>query len=531
VNPTLASAPPKGNLGPIDVRTKVADPTIPPRRRPLAEILADPTLSNGAKLLARHLDGLCLAHAKWAAWPKVSTIAHALGWDGDPRAFRKRVERAFRELIQSGDVARPRLGHLVAWYDAEGERTGFAWPKGLRRNLFRSAAICVLGWKLAEAELALPKPPACDIGVASSQASPPLFAPPNVACHTPEMSHATATEMSHPKNVRNPNIRNEPVNVRENDNVASSGEGQERRPPEPAAASQAEPSQALGATIEPSATVDLPPAAPTLTTDQVADQLGHLRNSRSPLRRLAYRILESAGMLPAEFTGLYPPAQSEPARPTVPPSAAIEPPTTVDLPPAAPIPPATVTEPTPAPVVPPSPEECLAELTKLPVRFPFLAALYLWALIDQGVPLPSPWDRVKLPPRPSPEVPADPPRAAASPPSTPGQDPPPAERRYFVPPSQQLPAPSTIEDLFRRLKGQPEGASERARELASRLSEKWNDRGSLHGFIPTLRRVASGEIPIKAALKAYGKASKCGPDATPGAIFHYWLKEAIGGVP
>jgi hypothetical protein len=242
---------------PATVRTEVADEqreshpagsgqvVIPPSRRSLAEIQADDGLSNGAKLLARYLDGLCLSHGKWAAWPKVSTIAHVLGWGGEPRAFRKRVERAFRELIESGDVTRPRLGELVAWYDAEGAGKGLGWPKGLRRNLFRSAAICVLGWKVAEAEASPPILTACDIPVASSNPAEPSRAaecrighPGNVASDTPEMSHPTL-------NVRNLNVRTEPtLNVAA---LAGPGEGDAGTAVEAIAAEEG-----AQATVEPS---------------------------------------------------------------------------------------------------------------------------------------------------------------------------------------------------------------------------------------------------------------------------------------
>ena len=174
--------PAKGNLGPFALRADSAPPhpakpghlvIIPRSRRPHAEIQADPDLSDKAKRLAAYLDGRCLGFGKWAAWPKVSTIAAACGWKGEPSAFRKKAERAFRELIESGDVARPRLGELVAWHDAEGARSGLDWPGGLRRNLCRSAAVCVLGWKLAEAEERLPILTACDIPVASSGPAAP----------------------------------------------------------------------------------------------------------------------------------------------------------------------------------------------------------------------------------------------------------------------------------------------------------------------------------------------------------------------
>jgi hypothetical protein len=233
---SLHRPPAKGNLGPVALRTEQPDPPIiPPSRRPLSEVLADPSYSNGAKLLAAHLDGRCLSPGKWAAWPKVSTVAAALGWGNNPRAFRKRFERAARELIEGGDLARPRVGELVDWYDAVGGPQGLDWPKGLRRGLARSAAVCVLGWKLAEIEERLPSLTACDIPVASSGPSSVDPAPLNVASDTPGMSHPTPPEMSHPtRNVRSPNVRIEPTLNVPNDNGSAfaSGEGDGEPPAE-----------------------------------------------------------------------------------------------------------------------------------------------------------------------------------------------------------------------------------------------------------------------------------------------------------
>ena len=124
------------------------------------------------------------------------------GLGGDPRAFRKRVERYNRELIDSGDVARPRLGDLADWHAAAGEADGLGWPKGLRRSLDRATVITVVGWKLAEAESILPSLTPCDISGASI---PPAGTPPaatDVASDPPPMSHRTPPEMSHPQNVR-----------------------------------------------------------------------------------------------------------------------------------------------------------------------------------------------------------------------------------------------------------------------------------------------------------------------------------------
>ncbi len=102
--------------------------------------------------------------------------------------------------------------------------------------------------------------------------------------------------------------------------------------------------------------------------------------------------------------------------------------------------------------------------------------------------------------------------------------------RYFVPTATPAPpAPSSVEDLIRRLPGAGAAAPARALELAGRLAREWDDFGSLHGFVPKLLRVARGEIPLKRALKALTKARKCGPDATPGAIFHFNLN--AGGPP
>jgi hypothetical protein len=257
--------------GPIALRTAQAPtqpaesgyPIIPPSRRPLSAIVADANLSNGAKLLARQLDGSCLAHGKWAAWPKVSTIADALGWVGDPRAFRKRVERAFRELIESGDVARPRLRDLVEWHDANGARKGLDWPKGIRRNLCRSAIVTILGWKLAEAEERLPSLTLCDIPVASSGPVASLAAvaaPSNVACHPPGMSHEPPPEMSHPTERSKWNVGSETTS---SDAVAVAS-GQEETSPMP---------------TDHVATVDRPAARPLWTDRELAEKLfGRLRD-------------------------------------------------------------------------------------------------------------------------------------------------------------------------------------------------------------------------------------------------------------
>ena len=59
---------------------------------------------------------------------------------------------------------------------------------------------------------------------------------------------------------------------------------------------------------EPAAIVEAPPA-PALTDEDIATQLGHLRNPRSPLRRFAYRILEG-GVAPARIRGPLPAANS-----------------------------------------------------------------------------------------------------------------------------------------------------------------------------------------------------------------------------
>lgn len=153
-----------------DARTRPDVPT-------LAQILADQSLHDGAKRVAHYLDGCCRADGRWAAWPKVSTIAHVLGWGGDPEASRKRVARAFRELIGAGFLARVRLARLVEWHDQRGEVEGLAWPGTLPRHLRRSAMICVLAWKLPPAAGGLPISPRCDIDGASAapEARPPIL--------------------------------------------------------------------------------------------------------------------------------------------------------------------------------------------------------------------------------------------------------------------------------------------------------------------------------------------------------------------
>jgi hypothetical protein len=265
VRPSLDAISPPVNPGCTPVRPPVtsdAHPAatghlpVPPSRRPLAEIIADPTLSSGAKLLARCYDGYCEAFGKWAAWPSALRVAEKLGWiSGEPgaypttedrhraeRAARKRFERCNRELFDTGDVARPRLGDLVAWYDATGAGTGFDWPKGLRRTLCRSATITVLGWKLAEAEERLPSLTACDIPVASSGPTEATPAPPNVACDATNMSHTPATKMSHPQNSLSSNVPSELTY----DDVAAfaEGEGEPPMPTEPVAIVEAQPAPA-----------------------------------------------------------------------------------------------------------------------------------------------------------------------------------------------------------------------------------------------------------------------------------------------
>ena len=286
---------------------------IPPSRRTLAEIQEDDRLSNGARRLAAYLDGRCLAFGKWAAWPKVSTIAAELGWGGDPRAFRKRVGRYFRELIESGDVSRPRLGDLVAWYDAEGCREGFEWPKGLRRGLCRSSVVTLLGWKLAEAEATkLPSLTPCDISVASNAPTAGLLAPGNVACHPPEMSHAAPPEMSHLQNVRSLNGPTEPtLNAVA---LALEGEGEALATIEPTATGEVSAAVEAIAVI-PSPAAPLPPVVeppPALSAEEVADQVAKVRSKQPDfLRKLAYWALEESGNLPADLVGTFPPRQPE----------------------------------------------------------------------------------------------------------------------------------------------------------------------------------------------------------------------------
>jgi hypothetical protein len=172
----------------------------------LAQILADPRFSDRAKRYAANLDGRCKADGKWAAWPKVSTMADDLGWGGDPRAFRKRVERAARELIDAGLLARMRLGELVEWFDSEGAARGLTWPRELPRNLRRSAVVCVLGWRIPGPWLGQPILPRCDTNVASEPTPGAPERDSSVASLATQLSHPPATQLSHPSlNVRRGN--------------------------------------------------------------------------------------------------------------------------------------------------------------------------------------------------------------------------------------------------------------------------------------------------------------------------------------
>jgi len=152
----------------------------------------------------------------------------------------------------------------------------------------------------------------------------------------------------------------------------------------------------------------------------------------------------------------------------------------------------------PPPRVPSPPEACLAALEAAPVRFPITVAQALWDLVDQGVPLPGAWAKVRMPPRPvaPAEEPAAPPRPA------------------------KPPAPSTTLDLTRRLPGATgDAAAGLIAELAARYAREWDDWGSLAGFKPKLA-LAAAKVPAPVLVAAYRKAKRCGPDATPGAIWH-----------
>jgi hypothetical protein len=206
-----------GKPGPIDVRTPVpTDRGDPPslrvfasKPRTLAEILADPELSDRAKRVAQYLDGRCRAFAKWWAWPKVSTIADALGWKAEHGA-RKRVERAFHELTESGDVGRCNVRELLEWLDVEGPTSGIAEPAGLPRHLRQNQKVCILGWKVGEARQGLPKPPQCDTSVPDGPTPDSCQTPQGVAYIGTEVSQGNETLVSHPSlNVRSLNVESE----------------------------------------------------------------------------------------------------------------------------------------------------------------------------------------------------------------------------------------------------------------------------------------------------------------------------------
>jgi len=165
----------------------------------------------------------------------------------------------------------------------------------------------------------------------------------------------------------------------------------------------------------------------------------------------------------------------------------------------------------PPPRKPDPPEECLALLAAAPIRFPILMAGPLWDLVDQGVPLPGPWARVKMPPRPGPE-------AAA----------PPARPRPSAPPK----APTTV-DLLHRLADPcgPESRAARVRELSRKFADSLDDPGSVNFYARILGRAAAGEIKLKPIIAAYRAAKGSATARRKGAIFTDKLKELTGGPP
>jgi hypothetical protein len=201
VPPILAFESTRGNAGPIDVRTDVADarPSADtPARRSLAEILEAPRYTDRAKRLAAYLDGRCWGDDKWAAWPKVATIAADLGWDGTEWGGRKRVERAMKELADGGDLTRMNLRELVEWHDAQGASLGISWPAKLPRGMRLSLKVFVLSWRIPVAGRGLPILPRCDTSVASNGPAPAPEPAPGVASSATEMSQGVTSQMSHP---------------------------------------------------------------------------------------------------------------------------------------------------------------------------------------------------------------------------------------------------------------------------------------------------------------------------------------------
>jgi hypothetical protein len=405
-------------LGPVHVPSQGAplpphpNSSLPMREPPWVVRKVVPILDLQGKPISPQLEKLqtileAYYRDKPHAWPSTRKLAELYGCQ----------RRNMQLLLDKGEDAR--LFHRVIQGRGRNGRVGFLalkrfdpdrpviadTPEAIAQGIADLKAR-----RHRKAQSAAPLSPTMPPGKAQSTAPIP-----------PGKAQSTAPEE------RLPSKEDEPVNVRENDNVTSSG-GEETRTPEPTVPLQPEPPETIEAAIEvPTPVVQSPAATPTEA--KVAEALGNVRSRHPWLRNPALWQLEDWGLLPAELVGQVPP--------------------------------------------------------RLPA------------------------DRASA-------------EAEAEPPSRPG---------YFVPAAQPSPARSTIEDLIRRLAGSAEEGPARAREIASRLAEKWDDRGSLHGFLPKLVRAARGEIPIKAVLKAYRKAENCGPDAVAGAIFHHTLNATIGGPP
>lgn len=221
-------APHAGVSSQADSHLEVAPQQPPPRpyRRSLAEIEADPRYTDRAKRIARYLDDRCRADWKWAAWPKVSTIASHLGWDATDHGGRKRVERGLKELIDGGDLGRLTLGDLVEWFDAEGQARGLDWPKELPRTFRLSLKVCVLNWRISPPSGKLPSLPECDSDVpvitAASASEPPH-------CRTDPDStvarHPDSTVAPSPMERSNLSVGSEPKPFNVPTELARAGEG------------------------------------------------------------------------------------------------------------------------------------------------------------------------------------------------------------------------------------------------------------------------------------------------------------------
>jgi hypothetical protein len=209
VRPIVARAPVRDNAERPDLRADQPPPHpanpghVAPRSHD--DIQQDPRYSDRAKRIAASLDARCRAPGKWAAWPKVATIAADLGWDDSDYGGRKRVERGLKELVDGGDLTRMTLRELVEWHDSEGR--GLAWPKELPRGIRLSLKVCVLNWRIPAPSARLPILPECDTGVALNRPPRDQSMQPTVASDATLVSHAPTTPVSPPilLNVRTSN--------------------------------------------------------------------------------------------------------------------------------------------------------------------------------------------------------------------------------------------------------------------------------------------------------------------------------------